>query len=45
MSGGMQSAAGERTYARLKTVYETTKRKGREFLQVVMDTLTRNPTG
>lgn len=45
MSGGMRSAVGARTYARLKTVHETTKRKGRQFLQVVMDALTRNPTG
>ncbi|MGI0130801.1 MAG: IS66 family transposase [Thermoplasmata archaeon] len=41
MSGGMRSAVGARTYARLKSVHETTKRKGQDFLRIVMDALTR----
>jgi transposase len=41
MSGGLRSEVGARTYARLKSVHETTKRKGREFLHVVMGALTR----
>lgn len=41
MSGGMRSAVGARTYARLKSVHETTRRKGDEFLRVVMEALTR----
>ncbi len=36
MSGGLRSDTGARTYARLKTVYETTKRKGQDFLKVVV---------
>ena len=35
MSGGMRSAAGARTYARLKSVHETAKRKGQNFLQIL----------
>ena len=45
MSGGMRSAVGARTYARLKTVHETAKRRGWEFLQVIMNALTRNLGG
>ncbi len=45
MSGGMRSAVGARTYARLKTVHETAKRKGQEFLRVVMGALTRILSG
>ncbi len=45
MSGGMRSAVGARTYARLKSVHETTKRKGQELLRVVMDALTRCSNG
>ena len=41
MSGGMRSAVGARTYARLKSVHETAKRKGRDFLEVVMRALAR----
>lgn len=41
MSGGMRSAAGARTYARLKTVHETTKRKGGDFLRLVTKALSR----
>ncbi len=44
MSGGMRSAVGARTYARRKSVHETTRRKGEEFLRVVMGALTRAPT-
>ena len=45
MSGGMRSAVGARMYARLKSVHETAKRKGHEFLRVVMDALTRTLSG
>ncbi len=45
MSGGMRSAVGAQTYARLKSVHETARRKGQEFLRVVMEALTRSPTG
>lgn len=41
MSGGMRSAVGAQTYARLKSVHETTKRKGRDFLEVMMRALSR----
>ncbi len=44
MSGGMRSALGARTYARLKSVHETARRKGEKFLGVVMEALTRAPT-
>ncbi|MGI0055479.1 MAG: IS66 family transposase [Thermoplasmata archaeon] len=43
MSGGMRSAVGASTYARLKSVHETVKRKGKDFLGVVMDALRREP--
>ena len=43
MSGGMRSAVGAQTYARLKSVHETARRKGQEFLRVVMEALTRAP--
>ncbi|EQD39097.1 transposase [mine drainage metagenome] len=45
MSGGMRSAVGARTYARLKSVHETAKRKGQVFLRVVMGALTRILSG
>jgi transposase len=45
MSGGMRSAVGARTYARLKTIHETAKRKGQEFLRVVMGAMTRILSG
>ena len=45
MSGGMRSAVGARTYARLKSVHETARRKGEEFLRVVMVALTRGARG
>ncbi len=41
MSGGMRSADGARTYARLKSVHETAKRKGKDFLRMVIEALTR----
>ena len=41
MSGGMRSAVGARTYARLKSVHETARRKGQEFLKVISNALTR----
>ncbi len=41
-SGGMRSAVGARTYARLKSVHETAKRKGRDFLRIVMEALTHS---
>ncbi len=41
MSGGLRSDTGARAYARLKTVHETTKRKGEDFLKVVISALTR----
>ena len=44
MNVGMRSAAGARTYARLKSVHEATRRKGEEFLRFVMGALTRAPT-
>ncbi len=37
----MRSAVGARTYARLKSVHETAKRKGQEFLRIVAEALTR----
>jgi transposase len=45
MSGGMRSAVGARTYARLKSVHETARRKGSDFLGLVMGALTRGPRG
>lgn len=45
MSGGLRSGVGARTYARLKTVHETTKRKGQDFVNVVIAALTRAFTG
>ncbi len=45
MSGGMRSAVGAGTYARLKSVHETARRKGEEFLRVVMVALTRGARG
>ena len=41
MSGGMRSAVGARTYARLKSVHETARRKGRDFVGIVMGALSR----
>ena len=41
MSGGIRSAAGARTYARLKSVHETAKRKGQNFLQILAVALAR----
>ncbi len=41
MSGGMRSEIGARTYARLKSVHETTKRKGQDFLRTLVAALTR----
>ncbi len=45
MSGGMRSEVGARTYARLKSVHETARRRGQQFLQIVMEALTRTPEG
>jgi transposase len=45
MSGGMRSAVGARTYARLKSVHETARRKGSDFLQLVVAALTRGRAG
>ncbi|MGI0128841.1 MAG: IS66 family transposase, partial [Thermoplasmata archaeon] len=45
MSGGMRSAMGARAYARLKSVHETVRRKGQDFLRVVMEALTRIVSG
>jgi transposase len=45
MSGGMRSEVGARTYVRLKTVHETTKRKGQDFLSMVSVALTRSFSG
>lgn len=45
MSGGMRSAVGARTYARLKSVHETARRRGEEFLRVVANALTRPGPG
>jgi transposase len=45
MSGGMRSEVGARTYARLKTVHETAKRKGQGLLRIVMEALTRRVSG
>ena len=45
MSGGMRSAVGARTYARLKSVHETAKRKGADFLGLVTNALTRGFVG
>lgn len=41
MSGGMRSAVGAGTYARLKSVHETAKRKGQNFLRTLVTALTR----
>ena len=41
MSGGMRSGTGAQTYARLKSVHETTRRKGQDFLKVIASALTR----
>lgn len=41
----MRTEVGTRTTARLKAVYEATKRKSREFLQVEICALTRSPVG
>ena len=43
MSGGMRSAVGARTYARLKGVHEMVRRNGEEFRRVVLGALTRAP--
>lgn len=45
MSGGLRSKVGAETYARLKTVHETAKRKGQNFLQIVKNALTRSFNG
>jgi transposase len=45
MSGGMRSAVGARTYARLKSVHETARRQGTDFLQLVAAALTRGHAG
>ncbi|MGI0053664.1 MAG: IS66 family transposase [Thermoplasmata archaeon] len=45
MSGGMRSETGARTYARLKSVHETARRKGQDFLRIVMEALTRTLSG
>ena len=45
MSGGLRSKGGAEAYARLKTVHETMKRKGQDFLQVVKGALTRPFSG
>lgn len=45
MSGGLRSKGGAEAYARLKTVHETMKRKGQDFLQAVRDALTRPFSG
>jgi hypothetical protein len=39
--GGMRSALGARTYARLKSVHETTRRTISDFLQLVTTAFTR----
>jgi transposase len=41
MSGGMRSAVGARTYAQLKSVHETARRKGHNFMGIVMGALSR----
>ena len=41
MSGGMRSEIGARAYARLKSVHETARRKGRDFLRIVAGALAR----
>ncbi|MGI0055467.1 MAG: IS66 family transposase [Thermoplasmata archaeon] len=41
MSGGMRSEVGARSYARLKSVHETARRKGSNFLELVRAALTR----
>ena len=45
MSGGLRSKDGAETYARLKTVHETVKRKGQDFLQAMKEALTRGFSG
>ena len=45
MSGGMRSAVGAHTYARLKSVHETAKRKGLAFLRIVTKALNRKFVG
>ncbi len=45
MSGGLRSKGGAEAYARLKTVHETMKRKGQDFLQAVKGALTRPFSG
>lgn len=42
MSGGLRNAMGALAYARLKSVHETTKRKGRGYLRIVMEALTHS---
>jgi transposase len=41
MSGGLRSGAGAQAYARLKTVHETAKRKGQDFIELVKGALTK----
>ncbi len=41
MSGGLRSGTGAETYARLKTVHETAKRRGQDFPAIVREALTR----
>jgi hypothetical protein len=45
MSGGLRSKDGAEAYARLKTVHETVKRKGQDFLQAMKEALTRGFSG
>ncbi len=45
MRGGMRSEVGARTYARLKSVPETARRKGSDFLPLVAVALTRGRAG
>jgi hypothetical protein len=45
MGGGMRSAVGARTYARLKSVRETARRKGSDFLRLVAIALTNGRAG
>ncbi len=44
MSGGMRSAMGARTYARLKSVQETARRKGSDFQRSVREAFSRKIT-